>query len=150
MNSHEAKGKYLILNGVNLCCLGTREVNIYGSLSFEEYLQTLRVEYPNLDIDYGQMDDEGKLAKAITTAKGYGGIVLNAGAYTHTSIVIADAVRAIETPVVEVHISNLFGRERYRRESVLSSCCHGFISGFGLDSYRLALEALLKINFQGH
>lgn len=150
MNSLEIHSKYLILNGVNLRCLGTREVNIYGSLSFDAYLQTLRLAYPQLDIDFGQMDDEGKLATAITSAKGYDGIILNAGAFTHTSLVIADAVRAVNTPVVEVHISNLFGREQYRRESILSSCCHGFISGFGLDSYRLAIEALMKINSQGH
>lgn len=150
MNNLERNSRYLILNGVNLGSLGTREVNIYGSLSFDEYLQKLRQAYPSIDIHFEQMDNEGDLAAAITSAKGYAGIILNAGAYTHTSVVVADAVRTTSSPVVEVHISNLYGREQYRRESVLSSCCHGFISGFGLDSYRLALEALLKINSQGH
>ena len=133
----------LIVNGVNLSCLGTREVNIYGSLSFDEYLTELRERYPQVEISYFQSDDEGNLAEAITSARNLQGIVLNAGAYTHTSVILADAVRAAKCPVVEVHISNLFGREQYRRNSVLSSACAGFISGFGLRSYDLAVEAFL-------
>ena len=138
--------RLLIVNGVNLSCLGTREVNIYGSLSFDEYLTELRERYPQVEISYFQSDDEGKLAEAITSARNLQGIVLNAGAYTHTSVILADAVRAAKCPVVEVHISNLFGREQYRRNSVLSSACAGFISGFGLQSYDLAVEAFLMKN----
>ena len=138
--------RLLIVNGVNLSCLGTREVNIYGSLSFDEYLTELRERYPQAEISYFQSDDEGNLAEAITSARNLQGIVLNAGAYTHTSVILADAVRAAKCPVVEVHISNLFGREQYRRNSVLSSACAGFISGFGLQSYDLAVEAFLMKN----
>ena len=138
--------RLLIVNGVNLSCLGTREVNIYGSLSFDEYLTELRDRYPQVGISYFQSDDEGNLAEAITSARNLQGIVLNAGAYTHTSVILADAVRAAKCPVVEVHISNLFGREQYRRNSVLSSACAGFISGFGLRSYDLAVEAFLMKN----
>lgn len=138
--------RLLIVNGVNLSCLGTREVNIYGSLSFDEYLTELRERYPQAEISYFQSDDEGNLAEAITSARNLQGIVLNAGAYTHTSVILADAVRAAKCPVVEVHISNLFGREQYRRNSVLSSACAGFISGFGLRSYDLAVEAFLMKN----
>ena len=126
--------RLLIINGVNLSCLGTREVNIYGSVSFGEYLETLRGRYPQVELDYFQSDHIGELAEKITSARNLHGIVLNAGAYTHTSVVLADAVRTAQCPVVEVHISNLFGREQYRRNSVLSSVCAGFISGFGLES----------------
>lgn len=136
--------RILIANGVNLGQLGTREVNIYGHLSFDEYLADLREAYPNLHIDYIQEDDETRLAHHIAQATGYHGIVLNAGAYTHTSLVIADAVRTTSCPVVEVHISNLFGRELFRRKSMISSACRGLITGFGLDSYRLAIEAIKK------
>lgn len=143
MKNNDSHIRLLIVNGVNLSCLGTREVNIYGSVSFEEYLTTLRNRYPQVEIEFFQSDDEGALADAITSARNLHGMVLNAGAYTHTSIVLADAVRAAKCPVVEVHISNLFGRENYRRNSVLSSACAGFISGFGLQSYDLAVEAIL-------
>lgn len=139
--------RLLIVNGVNLSCLGTREVNIYGSLSFDEYLEGLRRRYPQMEICHFQSDSEGVLAEAITSARNLHGIILNAGAYTHTSVILADAVRAAKCPVVEVHISNLFGREQYRRNSVLSSACTGFISGFGLQSYDLAVEAFL-MNFR--
>ena len=135
--------RLLIINGVNLSCLGTREVDIYGSVSFEEYLGKLRVLYPQAEISFFQSDDVGALANAITTARNLHGIILNAGAYTHTSMVLADAVRTAQCPVVEVHISNLFGREQYRRKSVLSSVCAGFISGFGLESYDLAVTSFL-------
>lgn len=140
--------RLLIINGVNLSSLGTREVNIYGSVSFEEYLGKLRERYPQAEISFFQSDDVGALANAITTARNLHGIILNAGAYTHTSMVLADAVRTAQCPVVEVHISNLFGREQYRRKSVLSSVCSGFISGFGLDGYELALLSFLRKNVQ--
>lgn len=137
----------LIVNGVNLGCLGTREVNIYGNISFGEYLQTLRARYPQVELEYVQSEEVGELAETITSARNLQGIILNAGAYTHTSLVLADAVKAAMCPVVEVHISNLFGRENYRRNSVLSSACVGFISGFGLQSYDLAVESfLMKIH----
>ena len=140
--------RLLIINGVNLSCLGTREVNIYGSVSFGEYLEALRGRYPQVELDYFQSDHIGELAEKITSARNLHGIVLNAGAYTHTSVVLADAVRTALCPVVEVHISNLFGREQYRRNSVLSSVCAGFISGFGLDGYELAVLSFLQKNGQ--
>ena len=140
--------RLLIVNGVNLSCLGTREVNIYGRVSFGEYLETLRGRYPQVELDYFQSDHVGELAEKITSARNLHGIVLNAGAYTHTSVVLADAVRTAKCPVVEVHISNLFGREQYRRNSVLSSVCAGFISGFGLDGYELAVLSFLQKNGQ--
>lgn len=133
----------MIVNGVNLSRLGTREVNIYGNVSFEEHLAEMRERYPKVELEYVKSDKEGELAEAITSARNLHGIILNAGAYTHTSVVLADAVRAAKSPVVEVHISNLFGREQYRRISVLSAACAGFISGFGLQSYDLAVEAFL-------
>ena len=146
MNNECDHIRLLIVNGVNLGCLGTREVNIYGSLSFEEYLAALRGRYPQVELGYFQSDNVGELAEAISTARNLHGIVLNAGAYTHTSVVLADAVRSAKCPVVEVHISNLFGREQYRRNSVLSAACAGFISGFGLDGYELAVESFLMKN----
>ena len=113
-----------------------------------ENLGKLRDRYPQAEISFFQSDDVGALANAITTARNLHGIILNAGAYTHTSMVLADAVRTAQCPVVEVHISNLFGREQYRRKSVLSSVCSGFISGFGLDGYELALLSFLRKNVQ--
>ncbi len=138
--------RILIVNGVNLQQLGTREVAVYGALSFPEFLSGLRARYPSVRIDFYQSDLEGELARRIAQAEGYAGIVLNAGAYTHTSVVLADAVRSTSCPVLEVHITNLFGREQYRRQSALAPCCCGFISGFGLDGYRLAVEAILEKN----
>lgn len=149
MKSEPNHIRLLIVNGVNLGCLGTREVNIYGNVSFEEYLRTLRDRYPQVELEYVQSEEVGELAKTITSARDLQGIILNAGAFTHTSLVLADAVKAAKCPVVEVHISNLFGRENYRRNSVLSGACVGFISGFGLQSYELAVEAfLMKIRAQ--
>ncbi len=148
MKKENEKIRLLIVNGVNLSCLGTREVNIYGSVSFEEYLERLCTHYPQLKISFFQSDDIGALANAITSARNLHGIILNAGAYTHTSMVLADAVRTAQCPVVEVHISNLFGREQYRRKSFLSSACAGFISGFGLDGYELAVLSFLQKNGQ--
>lgn len=134
--------KILIINGVNLSQLGTREIDIYGNVSFEEYLLELEARFKDVRFSYSQYDNEGELASAIQSGQNFDGVILNAGAYTHSSIILADAVRSISTPVIEVHISNLFGREKYRRESMLAAACIGFISGFGLDSYRLATEAL--------
>ncbi len=137
------------MNGVNLKQLGSREINIYGSVSFEEYLSVLQKRYPQVSFDVFQSDSEVELASVIASAKEYAGVVLNAGAYTHTSIVLADAVRTTPCDVVEVHISNLFGRDRFRRESMLSGCCVGFVCGFGLESYRLAVEAIVEKNSSG-
>ena len=147
MSNEEQHIRLMIVNGVNLSRLGTREVNIYGNVTFEEHLAEMRERYPQIELEYVQSDKEGELAEAISSARNLHGIILNAGAYTHTSVVLADAVRAAKCPVVEVHISNLFGREQYRRNSVLSAACAGFISGFGLESYDLAVEAFrMKFN----
>ena len=136
--------KISIINGVNLGQLGTREVDIYGHLSFEEYLGALVKEYPDVQIDYLQEDDEGALAQAIAEARDYDGIILNPGAYTHTSMALADAIRTTPCPVYEVHISNLYNREDCRRRNLTAAHCAGSITGFGLDGYRLALEHILK------
>lgn len=138
------KYRILILNGVNLCQLGSREINIYGQVSFEEYLRELQMLHTDCVIEFKQEDEEGRLSSLIANAKDYDGIILNAGAYTHSSMVLADAVGTTSCPVIEVHISNIFGREKYRRESMLSSVCIGSISGFGLDSYHVAIEAIKK------
>ena len=137
----------MIINGPNLNLLGKREPTIYGSQSFEEYLDQLKEKYPDVNISYYQSNVEGELINVIQEM-GFisDGIILNAGAYTHTSLAIADAIRAIECPVVEVHISNVFKREEFRHHSFLTSACCGCILGFGLDSYRLALESLIHIN----
>ena len=136
--------KIKIINGVNLGQLGTREISIYGSTSFEEYFQTLVKQFPNLQLEYFQTDSEEEIVKQIHASQDVDGIVLNPGAFTHTSIILADAVKSVQTPVIEVHISNLFGREQYRRKSYLSGCCAGFISGFGLRSYELAIQYFAK------
>lgn len=136
--------KILILNAANLNLLGKREPNIYGIVSFDDFLATLRKQYKNITIDYLQSNEEHVLIEQIQQAENnYKGIILNAGAYTHTSIAICDAVRSVCVPVVEVHISNIFAREIYRKKSYLSEVCKGSICGFGLDSYRLAVESLL-------
>ena len=129
-----------IINGVNLGCLGSREVNIYGSLNFEDYLETLREQFPSEEIAFFQSDSIAELVTALHRYAEYDGILLNPGAYTHTAIVLADTIRAIHAPVIEVHISNLFGRELYRRRSLISAHCTGFISGFGLQGYELAIR----------
>jgi 3-dehydroquinate dehydratase-2 len=136
--------KILIINGPNLNLLGVREKGIYGDSSFESYFQTLKARYPQVEFDYFQSNHEGALIDEIHR-QGFDvdGIVLNAGAYTHTSIAIADAIRAVKSPVVEVHISNVHSRESYRHVSMIAPACKGVIAGFGLDSYRLAVEALL-------
>ena len=136
--------KVFIINGVNLGQIGTREVNIYGHLSFDEYLRDMVNLYPDVNIDYLQEDDEGELAQAIAEARDYDGIILNPGAFTHTSIAVADAIRTTPCPVIEVHLSNIFGREPYRHRNLIASHCIGSISGFGLDGYRMAMEHLIK------
>lgn len=138
--------KVLIINGPNLNLLGIREPSIYGSLSMEEYLTALQSDYPQVEIDYFQSNHEGDIIDRIHEVgfePDLNGIILNAGAFTHTSLAIADAIRAVERPVVEVHISNIAAREEIRHRSLLTSACCGIIAGFGLDSYRLALESLL-------
>ena len=136
--------KILIINGPNLNLLGVREKGIYGDSSFESYYQTLKARYPQVEFDFFQSNHEGALIDEIHR-QGFDvdGIVLNAGAYTHTSIAIADAIRAVKSPVVEVHISNVHSRESYRHVSMIAPACKGVIAGFGLDSYRLAVESLL-------
>lgn len=133
----------VIINGPNLNLLGQRETGIYGNRTFESYLGELRAAYPQHNIEYVQSNCEGVI---IDYLQQYGftadAIVLNAAAYTHTSIAIADAIRAITTPVIEVHISNIYAREEYRRHSMIAEACRGTIAGFGLDSYRLAIESV--------
>ena len=137
--------KILIVNGPNLNLLGTREPGIYGSSSFEQYLPKLQAKYPDVDIEYYQSNIEGELInKMQEVGFSYDGIVLNAGAYTHTSIAILDAIKSVSTPTVEVHISNVHQREEFRRHSVISPACMGVICGFGLDSYTLAVQAILN------
>lgn len=135
--------KFQIINGPNLNLLGKREPEVYGNTSFEGYLKELRARFPHCEIDYYQSNVEGELINKIHEAGfSYDGIILNAGAYTHTSIALHDAIKAINTPVVEVHISNVHTREAFRHISLISAACKGIITGFGLKSYELALEAL--------
>lgn len=136
--------KILIVNGPNLNLLGKREPEIYGSNNFDSYFQKMKASYPQIEFQYFQSNSEGALIDKIQECGfSYDGIVLNAGAYTHTSVAIADAIRAVTTPVVEVHISNVFRREEFRHHSFLSDACKGVICGFGLESYRLAVESFL-------
>ena len=133
-----------IINGPNLNLLGKREPQIYGDRGFEEYLQVLRNTYPDIQLDFYQSNIEGELINKIhEVGFEYDGIILNAGAYTHYSLALMDAIKAVTTPVVEVHISNVHQREDFRHHSVISCVCKGVICGFGLDSDRLALDALL-------
>jgi len=135
--------KIQIINGPNLNLLGVREPDIYGSLSFENYLQRLITLYPAIEINYFQSNTEGAIIdKLHETGFSCDGIILNAGAYTHTSLAIHDAVKSISTPVIEVHLSNIHARESFRHQSALAGACKGVIAGFGMDSYRLAIEAL--------
>lgn len=132
-----------IINGPNLNLLGRREPSVYGSESFEDYLAVLRSAYPDVEIAYYQSNVEGELVNKLQEV-GFScdGIILNAGAYTHTSVALHDCIRAIDVPVVEVHISNIYAREDFRHTSLISAACAGVVCGFGMDSYRLALEAL--------
>ena len=135
--------KIQIINGPNLNLLGVREPGIYGSSSFEQYLPQLQAKYPDVEIAYYQSNVEGELInKMQEVGFSFDGIVLNAGAYTHTSVALHDCIRSLKCPVVEVHISNVHQREEFRHHSMISAACKGVICGFGLDSYRLAIEAL--------
>jgi len=130
-----------IINGPNLNLLGVREKSIYGDSSFEDYLTELRKRYANITINYYQSNVEGEIINKLHEV-GFScdGIVINAGAYTHTSVAIGDAIASIKTPVIEVHISNVYKREEFRHKSLLAANCKGVIAGFGMDSYRLAVE----------
>lgn len=134
-----------IINGPNLNLLGVREKSIYGETDFEDYLNELRKRYANITINYYQSNVEGEIINKLHEV-GFtiDGIVINAGAYTHTSVAIADAIAAIKAPVIEVHISNVYKREEFRHKSLLAASCRGVIAGFGLDSYRLAIENLVN------
>ena len=132
-----------IINGPNLNLLGKREPEIYGQKSFEEYMDVLRGIYPDIEFECFQSNVEGELINKIHEIGFlYDGIVLNAGAYTHYSIALLDAIKGVKSPVIEVHISNVHRREEFRHHSIISSACKGVICGFGLDSYLLAIEAL--------
>ncbi len=134
--------KILIINGPNLNLLGKREPEVYGTLTFEAYFETLKSKYTDFQLEYYQSNVEGLLIDKIhEVGFSFDGIIINAGAYTHTSIAIADAIRAVKAPVIEVHISNVYTREEFRHHSYLSAACKACVVGFGLDSYRLALES---------
>ena len=134
--------KIIIINGPNLNLLGKREPEIYGSESFDNYLKSLKQEFPDLELDYYQSNIEGELIdKLHEVGFSYDGIVLNAAAYTHTSVGIGDAVKGISSPVIEVHISNTYNREEFRHHSFISPNAKGVILGFGLGSYSLALQS---------
>lgn len=136
--------KILILNGPNLNLLGKREPSIYGNLTFDEFYDSLKKKYPTVTLDYYQNNVEGEIINKLhEVGFSYDGIILNAGAYTHTSVAIGDAIKGIETPVVEVHISNVHAREEFRHISYISPNVKGIIAGFGLQSYALALESFL-------
>ena len=135
--------KVIIINGPNLNLLGKREVAIYGNISFEEYFSSLKENYLDIKLSYFQSNIEGELIdKLQEVGFSYDYILLNAGGYSHTSVSISDAISSIKTPVIEVHISNIYSREEFRTKSLLSKNCKGIICGFGLDSYKLALESL--------
>jgi len=137
--------KILILNGPNLNLLGKREPEIYGSNDFESYFEKLKGEFPAISLEYFQSNHEGAIVDKIQEVGfEYTGIVLNAGAYTHTSVAIADAIKAVISPVIEVHISNIFTREEFRHHSFISPVSVGIISGFGLNSYKLAISHLAE------
>jgi len=130
-----------IINGPNLNLLGTREPNVYGSETFESYFEKLMTQYPDISLTYYQSNVEGELINHLHECRGkQDGVILNAGAYTHTSIAIADAIAAIQLPVIEVHISNVFAREDYRKTSYIAAKCIGSISGLGLPGYQLAID----------
>lgn len=136
--------KIQIINGPNLNLLGVREPGIYGNNSFETYLPQLRAACPDVEIDYYQSNIEGELInKMQQVGFSFDGIVLNAGAYTHTSVALQDCIRSLKCPTIEVHISNVHKREEFRHHSMISCACLGVIAGFGLDSYRLAVDALV-------
>ena len=134
-----------IINGPNINLLGKREPSIYGAVSFDEYFRKLVSQYPDVEFAYYQSNVEGEMINKIhEIGFSFDGIILNAGAYTHTSIALQDALRAVTTPAIEVHISNVHTREEFRHKSMISCACKGVICGFGLDSYRLAVEAFIN------
>lgn len=136
--------KLLIINGPNLNLLGTRETTVYGDQTFDEYFKTLENRFKNVELTYYQSNVEGELINKLHEfGFTYDGIIFNAGGYTHTSVALRDAIAAIKTPVIEVHISNVYAREDFRHTSLIAPKCKGSISGFGMDSYRLAIESFL-------
>ena len=136
--------KLAIVNGPNLNLLGTREPHIYGNQSFEEFFEILKKDFPTVTLEYFQSNVEGELINYLQQVGfSYDGIILNAGGYTHTSVAIADCIASIKTPVVEVHISNPVAREEFRHTSLLTAKCKGIISGFGMNSYKLAVESFI-------
>lgn len=138
--------KIQIINGPNLNLLGRREPAVYGGMSFDSYLEYLHSSFPDCDIQYFQSNSEGALIDKIhEVGFAIDGILLNAGGYTHTSVALRDAIKAIDAPVIEVHISNVHSREEFRHKSMISAVCKGVIAGFGLDSYRLAIDAFHNI-----
>lgn len=134
-----------IINGPNINLLGKREVSVYGNESFEDFFENLKKSYPEVELKYLQSNVEGTIIDFLQQENGKDGIVLNAAGYTHTSVSIADAVRAIDSPVVEVHISNIFAREEFRHTSLIAPHCKGSIIGLGLNGYKLAIDALLAL-----
>jgi len=135
--------KIQIINGPNLNLLGKRETSIYGNQSFEDFFKTLKERYPDIDLQYYQSNVEGELVNKLhEVGFSFDGIILNAGAYTHTSVAIHDAIAGIKTPVIEVHISNVYAREEFRHKSLITSKCIGLLTGFGMEGYALALEYL--------
>lgn len=137
--------RIVIINGPNLNLLGKREPTIYGSRSFEDYLEHLRTSFPEVEIEYYQSNVEGEIINKLhEVGFSTNGIVLNAGGYSHTSVAIHDAIASIDTPVIEVHISNIYAREPYRHKSLLSDACQGVICGLGLPGYRLAIQSILE------
>ena len=139
--------KIQIINGPNLNLLGLREPGVYGNRSFNEYFETLKEIFSDIELQYFQSNVEGEIINKIhETGFDFDGIILNAGGYTHTSVAIRDAIKSVKTPVVEVHISNVHAREEFRHQSMISAVCAGVIGGFGLNSYRLAIEAIKMAN----
>ena len=137
--------KIIIINGPNLNLLGKREPETYGDKSFDSYFKELEVDFPEMKLTSFQSNIEGEIINKIQqTGFSLDGIVLNAGGYTHTSVAIADAIAAIKTPVIEVHISNIYAREEYRHQSLMAKNCKGVVAGFGLDSYKMAINSFLK------
>lgn len=137
--------KIQIINGPNLNLLGKRETSIYGSQSFEAFFEALKNRFADVTLQYYQSNVEGEIVNKLhETGFGFDGIVLNAGAYTHTSVAIHDAIAGIKTPVVEVHISNVYGREEFRHKSLITSKCVGLLTGFGLEGYAMAIAYLIK------
>lgn len=136
--------KLIIINGPNLNLLGTRETDVYGSQTFETYFNELKKKFATIQLEYYQSNVEGELINKLhEVGFSYDGIIINAGGYTHTSVALRDAIASIKTPTIEVHISNVFAREDFRHTSLIAPKCKGSISGFGMDSYRLAVESFI-------